>query len=118
MGGSRALPRLQLTPATARRTRIIVAVQRRFFIYLYVAVLTPANSYAYYADIRTEDAMTKTQEISRQIIEKASSVAAANGLPCDSQFCVRAAFDHVLGEGAYDNLVSQVYDAARLHAVS
>jgi hypothetical protein len=60
--------------------------------------------------------MTKQQEISRRILDKIADVAAANGSNMDGAFAVRAGFDHVLGEGAYDRLVSDLYDNLRAKA--
>lgn len=57
--------------------------------------------------------MTKAQEISRRILDKASDVAAAKACNMDSATVMRAAFDYVLGEGAYDRLVSDLYDELR-----
>lgn len=57
--------------------------------------------------------MTKQQEISRRILDKATDFAAANGCNLNGATAVRAAFDHVLGEGAYDRLVSDLYDDLR-----
>lgn len=60
--------------------------------------------------------MTKAQEISRRILEKATAVAEREALPVNSAVCVREAFDFVLGEGAYDKLVSDLYDGLRVEA--
>lgn len=54
--------------------------------------------------------MNKTQAISKMILDKMHSVASVNGLAFNDRQAVKAAIDHVLGEGAYDRLVSELYD--------
>lgn len=57
--------------------------------------------------------MTKTQAISQMIADKINSVATVNGWAFNDAKAVRIAIDHVLGEGTYDRLVSETYDALR-----
>lgn len=57
--------------------------------------------------------MTKTQAISKMIIDKMISVSNATGNGFGDKATVRTALDHVLGEGTYDKLVSDLYDELR-----
>lgn len=60
--------------------------------------------------------MTKTQAISKMIMDKMESVASVNGWAFNDAAAVKAAIDHVLGEGTYDKLVSDLYDELRARA--
>lgn len=57
--------------------------------------------------------MTKSQEISRRILEKAVSIGERDALPTNGPSVMREAFDCVLGEGAYDRMVDDLYDGLR-----
>lgn len=60
--------------------------------------------------------MTKTEAISRMILDQLARSAAGTGNPCTDAVHVRAAIDAVLGEGTYDKLASDVYDELRAAA--
>lgn len=57
--------------------------------------------------------MTKTQAISKMILDKIQSVSSVNGWAFNDATAVKVAVDYVLGEGAYDKLVSDLYDELR-----
>lgn len=57
--------------------------------------------------------ITRTQYISRLIVEKIASVSSVNGWAFNDAAALKVAVDHVLGAGTYDRIVSEVYDELR-----
>lgn len=60
--------------------------------------------------------MTKTKAISEMILNKMQSFASVNGCAINDREAVKTAIDHVLGEGTFDKLVSDLYDELRKRA--
>ncbi|WP_319798263.1 hypothetical protein [Nitrobacter sp.] len=57
--------------------------------------------------------MTKAQAISQMLIDKMTSVADAKGCRILDRPAIETAIDHVLGDGTYAELVSNLYDELR-----
>lgn len=62
--------------------------------------------------------MTKSQAISKMLLDKMGSIASVNGISLSDSVAVQGAIDFVLGEGTYDRLVSELYDELRAKASS
>lgn len=62
--------------------------------------------------------MTKTQAISKMILDKIESHSSVNGCAFNDAASVKVAIDHVLGAGTYDRIVSETYDELRAQVAS
>lgn len=58
------------------------------------------------------------QEVLKAILDKATSIAAVEGVSIYDRVAVSGAINHVLGEGSYDFLVADLYNALRAKAAA